>query len=160
MRSFRDRQPDFSVLLQALGRLWLAGVKVDWQAYFAHERRRRVPLPAYPFERQRYWVEPRALVREGAYDDGEAVAREALEAVAQTDALELRGTALLDLAEVLRAAGSEGEAESCTRDGLALFEQKGIVVLSRPAARVPAGRTASTSPSRVRPTAPRARRGG
>ena len=30
----------------------------DWHAVHAHERRRRVPLPTYPFERQRYFVEP------------------------------------------------------------------------------------------------------
>nr|QEO74853.1 Beta-ketoacyl synthase [uncultured bacterium] len=44
-------------VLQALGRLWLAGVSVDWQGFNAQERRRRVPLPTYPFERQRYWIE-------------------------------------------------------------------------------------------------------
>jgi amino acid adenylation domain-containing protein len=45
-------------LLTALGRLWLAGVDVDWHGFAAHERRRRVPLPTYPFERQRYWLQP------------------------------------------------------------------------------------------------------
>jgi acyl transferase domain-containing protein len=46
------------ILLNALGRLWAAGARVDWSGFSAHERRRRVPLPTYPFERQRYWVEP------------------------------------------------------------------------------------------------------
>jgi acyl transferase domain-containing protein len=41
-----------------LGELWLAGKQVDWAGFSAHERRRRVPLPTYPFERQRYWIEP------------------------------------------------------------------------------------------------------
>ena len=44
--------------LGALGRLWAAGAAVDWQAFSAGERRRRVPLPTYPFERERYWIEP------------------------------------------------------------------------------------------------------
>jgi acyl transferase domain-containing protein len=43
-------------LLGALGRLWLAGVEVEWEALSA-EGSRRVPLPAYPFERHRYWLE-------------------------------------------------------------------------------------------------------
>ncbi|HEX2642744.1 MAG TPA: amino acid adenylation domain-containing protein, partial [Thermoanaerobaculia bacterium] len=43
-------------LLQTLGRLWLSGVEIDWAGFHGAERRRRVPLPAYPFERQRYWV--------------------------------------------------------------------------------------------------------
>ncbi len=46
-----------ALLMTALGRVWLAGTSVDWQAFHAHEQRRRVPLPSYPFERQRYWVD-------------------------------------------------------------------------------------------------------
>lgn len=44
-------------LLQALGRLWQAGVEVDWAAFYAGQRRRRVSLPTYPFNRQYYWIE-------------------------------------------------------------------------------------------------------
>jgi amino acid adenylation domain-containing protein len=58
LRNEHDRQPDEAFLLGALGRLWLAGVDVDWKGFYAHERRRRVRLPTYPFERQRYWIEP------------------------------------------------------------------------------------------------------
>jgi amino acid adenylation domain-containing protein len=49
-----------AALLTALGRLWLAGVEVDWQGFAAQERRRRLPLPTYPFERQRCWLQPAA----------------------------------------------------------------------------------------------------
>lgn len=52
------QQPDGNILLTALGRLWMTGQRVDWQAYYAHERRQRIPLPTYPFERQRFWVDP------------------------------------------------------------------------------------------------------
>ena len=48
-------------LLNALGRLWLTGVEIDWSEFYTGEQRYRVPLPTYPFERQRYWVEPQAL---------------------------------------------------------------------------------------------------
>lgn len=44
-------------ILEALGRVWLGGVAINWKAYFGTERRRRVSLPTYPFERQRYWVD-------------------------------------------------------------------------------------------------------
>jgi acyl transferase domain-containing protein/acyl carrier protein len=54
-----DPRPAPAAVLQALAGLWLAGVEVDWTAFSADERRRRVPLPTYPFERQRFWVEPR-----------------------------------------------------------------------------------------------------
>ncbi|MCP4654543.1 MAG: acyltransferase domain-containing protein, partial [bacterium] len=45
-------------LLRTLGELWLGGAGVDWTSFYAHQRRRRVALPTYPFERQRYWIEP------------------------------------------------------------------------------------------------------
>jgi non-ribosomal peptide synthase protein (TIGR01720 family) len=45
-------------LLKALGRVWLSGAEVDWSAFHGRERRRRVALPTYPFERQRHWIEP------------------------------------------------------------------------------------------------------
>ncbi len=56
----RAKEPTAEVesMLNALGRLWLSGVTVDWPGYYANERRHRLPLPTYPFERKRYWVEP------------------------------------------------------------------------------------------------------
>lgn len=45
------------VLQASLGRLWALGGTPDWGAYFGEERRRRVPLPTYPFERKKYWIE-------------------------------------------------------------------------------------------------------
>ncbi|MDD4907313.1 MAG: type I polyketide synthase, partial [Methylobacter tundripaludum] len=44
-------------MLDSLGRLWCAGVSIDWPAYYAHEQLARIPLPVYPFERQRYWID-------------------------------------------------------------------------------------------------------
>jgi acyl transferase domain-containing protein/acyl carrier protein len=52
-----DPQPDDAFLLTTLGKLWLAGASLDWDAFRADEQRHRLPLPTYPFERQRYWVE-------------------------------------------------------------------------------------------------------
>ncbi|CAG0933461.1 phthiocerol/phenolphthiocerol synthesis type-I polyketide synthase E [Thermoflexales bacterium] len=45
-------------ILMTLGKLWLAGVQVKWSDFYAHEQRHRLPLPTYPFERQRYWIAP------------------------------------------------------------------------------------------------------
>lgn len=52
-----DRHSDTALLLNALGRLWLSGAEIDWSAFYTHEQRHRIPLPTYPFERQRYWIE-------------------------------------------------------------------------------------------------------
>jgi acyl transferase domain-containing protein len=57
-RHRHETRSDVAVVLETLGQLWLAGVRVDWTAFSADEQRRRLPLPTYPFERQRYWIEP------------------------------------------------------------------------------------------------------
>jgi acyl transferase domain-containing protein len=54
----REPRSDSAFVLEALGRLWLNGVSIAWASFKAGERRNRLPLPAYPFERQRYWVGP------------------------------------------------------------------------------------------------------
>ena len=51
-----EPEPADAFLLGALGRLWLGGVELKWPALFEGERRRRVPLPGYPFQRSRHWV--------------------------------------------------------------------------------------------------------
>jgi acyl transferase domain-containing protein len=53
-----DRRGALEHVQRSLGQLWVAGVACDWDGYFSGERRRRVALPTYPFERQRYWLEP------------------------------------------------------------------------------------------------------
>jgi len=49
---------DQAGMLATLGRLWIAGVDLDEAALARDEARRRVPLPTYPFEHRRYWIEP------------------------------------------------------------------------------------------------------
>ena len=44
-------------LQRALGECWSAGVAPDWQAVFARHPTRRVPLPVYPFQGERYWID-------------------------------------------------------------------------------------------------------
>lgn len=64
LRHPKEQQPDVAFLLNTLGRLWLLGVQIDWSGFYAKERRHRIPLPTYPFERQRYWVEPPTKLRD------------------------------------------------------------------------------------------------
>jgi acyl transferase domain-containing protein len=53
-----DDRPDTEILTDGLGRLWLAGVAVDWRAYQAGTAPRRTSLPTYPFQRSRHWIDP------------------------------------------------------------------------------------------------------
>ena len=52
----REVADEPTALLGAAGKLWTAGVALDWHALQAPAR--RVALPTYPFERRRFWVEP------------------------------------------------------------------------------------------------------
>lgn len=48
-------KPDATFIAEALAKLWIAGALPDWAAYTG--KRRRVVLPTYQFERQRYWID-------------------------------------------------------------------------------------------------------
>jgi acyl transferase domain-containing protein/acyl carrier protein len=56
--SLRQGQSDWGQLLHSLARLYASGAQVDWSAFDHDYERRRVELPTYPFQRQRYWLEP------------------------------------------------------------------------------------------------------
>ncbi|BAZ54099.1 beta-ketoacyl synthase [Nostoc sp. NIES-4103] len=58
LRHPQEQKSDVAFIFNTLGRLWLQGIKVDWSSFYSHEKPYHIPLPTYPFERQRYWVEP------------------------------------------------------------------------------------------------------
>ncbi|MEO0853376.1 MAG: condensation domain-containing protein, partial [Cyanobacteria bacterium J06648_11] len=53
----KQERSDIAAALEALGHLWQCGVEVDWQGGYGDEQRHRIPLPTYPFQRQRHWVD-------------------------------------------------------------------------------------------------------
>jgi len=57
LRSAQETGTDQERIARTLGRMWVSGVAVDWEGYYRGEKRHRLALPTYPFERQRYWVE-------------------------------------------------------------------------------------------------------
>ncbi|MEM8786078.1 MAG: type I polyketide synthase, partial [Pseudomonadota bacterium] len=53
-----DKPGDARVsLLNALGEMWRTGIEADWSALHGGKAH-RVPLPTYPFERRRHWIDP------------------------------------------------------------------------------------------------------
>jgi phthiocerol/phenolphthiocerol synthesis type-I polyketide synthase E len=60
IRHPKESSSDTAFLLETLGSLWTAGIEVDWSQFQGNYRRRRIPLPTYPFERKRYWIQPGA----------------------------------------------------------------------------------------------------
>ena len=69
-----ENNTEWATLLFAMGSLWQNGVSIDWDAFYANEDRRRVPLPTYPFERQRFWVDPAAGISTAKGMQGAAAA--------------------------------------------------------------------------------------
>jgi amino acid adenylation domain-containing protein len=61
MQDSARMQNDRECLLDALGRTWANGVAPDW-AQVQGGRRSRVPLPTYPFERSRHWIDPPIVI--------------------------------------------------------------------------------------------------
>lgn len=55
--SLRLGSDDRQQLLQSLAALYVQGATVNWSSFERHYQRRRVVLPTYPFQRQRYWVD-------------------------------------------------------------------------------------------------------
>jgi acyl transferase domain-containing protein/acyl carrier protein len=58
LRRGSEERDDVEALLEAAGRLWTAGAALDWAELHGGDRRLRVPLPGYPFERTRCWIDP------------------------------------------------------------------------------------------------------
>ena len=52
----RGERPETKTLISALGEVWVRGVGVDWEAIFADSGAKRVGLPTYAFQRERYWL--------------------------------------------------------------------------------------------------------
>ena len=51
---------EIETMMDAVAQLWASGVDIDWEAFHDGRPRQRVPLPTYPFERTRFWIDPPA----------------------------------------------------------------------------------------------------
>ncbi|HVT58600.1 MAG TPA: type I polyketide synthase [Thermoanaerobaculia bacterium] len=54
--SLRNGRPAWAQIAESAGALSLAGVELDWQAFYRGAERRRLSLPAYAFDRERHWL--------------------------------------------------------------------------------------------------------
>ncbi len=62
IRHHHEDVPDDRYLLNQIGRLWLCGQDVDWAGFYSREKRYRIPLPTYPFDRQRFAIDGDSFV--------------------------------------------------------------------------------------------------
>jgi acyl transferase domain-containing protein len=56
--SLRRGHSDWKQMLDSLAQLYVRGQSIDWEGYERGYHPRRIPLPTYPFQRRRFWVEP------------------------------------------------------------------------------------------------------
>ncbi|WP_344314609.1 type I polyketide synthase, partial [Streptomyces rhizosphaericus] len=117
----RKGRPDAQALVTALTEAHVHGVTVNWEQVFDGRGTRKVELPTYPFQRQRYWLEGSSAVSGGSAGDSvdarfwDAVEREDLEALAE--ALDVDGGG--SLGELLPALSSyrRRQRDRATVDG-------------------------------------------
>ena len=55
--SLTEKQEDWQIILQSVAKLYERGTRIDWLGFDRDYPRRRIPLPTYPFQRQRYWLD-------------------------------------------------------------------------------------------------------
>ncbi len=73
LASLEKGKDEWRTLLGSLGGLYLQGVPIDWSGFDRDYVRRRISLPTYPFERQRYWFDPDKGARRGINAAGQPV---------------------------------------------------------------------------------------
>lgn len=61
IRPPKKKISDAYYLHNQIGKLWLYGQQIDWHRYYSAEKRYRISLPTYPFERQRYWIDGNSI---------------------------------------------------------------------------------------------------
>ena len=57
--------PERHSIVTGLAELWTRGANVDWGALGGKRRTGGVQLPSYPFQRERYWLDSRAILQSG-----------------------------------------------------------------------------------------------
>ncbi|MCK6589452.1 MAG: acyltransferase domain-containing protein, partial [Polyangiaceae bacterium] len=60
--SLRRGHPDVETMLGSLAKLHALGFAIDWRGFDAPHARRRISLPAYPFQRTSHWLEDASFV--------------------------------------------------------------------------------------------------
>jgi len=62
--SMKKGRGEWAQILESLGKMYVRGAEINWRGFDEPYGRRRVALPTYPFERQRYWIERKPATSE------------------------------------------------------------------------------------------------
>jgi len=58
LSNINKAQSEYYSILESLGQLWLHGMEPDWKSFYSNQERNKIVLPAYSFDKKRFWVEP------------------------------------------------------------------------------------------------------
>ncbi len=65
--SNNPKSDDWAQILHSLAELYVRGIRVDWSGFDRDYPRIKIVLPTYPFQRQRYWIEPLKKTAKNGY---------------------------------------------------------------------------------------------
>ncbi|HBI21402.1 MAG TPA: polyketide synthase [Legionella sp.] len=54
---FESKSAAQAILMETIANAWVHGVPVNWKAFYQEKKRNRIPMPTYPFDSKRYWIE-------------------------------------------------------------------------------------------------------
>lgn len=57
-----NEKAEYASVLRAMGQLWLHGAAPDWKAFYGGQKRAKLQLPNYVFDRKQCWVEPKEMI--------------------------------------------------------------------------------------------------
>lgn len=128
--SLRQTLHDEQQILHSLAHLYTHGVEINWARFCGHAGRRKVALPTYPFQRQRYWIDidDKPADEEKAQDSFAAwLTATDMEQLTQriTDRAELTGADRLLVQKVLESLSAEHQAQQLTAKVEAMMYELG-----------------------------------
>ena len=94
-----ENAAEWSAILNAVGQRWIIGVPIDWSRFYSRYNRHRIPLPTYPFDKKRFWIECATLFTEkkagGLQDERQLINEEDTSEVIELSTKELRKEKLI-----------------------------------------------------------------
>ncbi|MEW9534692.1 type I polyketide synthase, partial [Microbispora sp. NPDC049125] len=114
----RRERSEAVTMVSALAALHVRGIGIAWSAFFAGSGARRVDLPTYAFQRERYWIETSPADRETPAPDGDSQGESRFwDAVEQVDLAAVAGELRLEDSAVRESLGVVLPALSSWRRG-------------------------------------------
>jgi amino acid adenylation domain-containing protein len=107
---------EWTNMISAIGQLWLNGISIDHNAFYALEKRHRIALPGYPFEHKEFWLDPPLQVRSNQFQENiEYITPETITTQLSSAMPQRKERLIQEISEILEEA-SGIELEGADRD--------------------------------------------